>query len=62
MYVNDVEEMIMNENSPVYGWRRFRLEYGGHAESCIIEGTVYIPPEKCGQAYEIMEKITGLFK
>ena len=62
MYVNDVEEMILNEESPVYGWRMFRLEYGGHAQDCIVEGHVFIPPEKCDKAYEIMDKITALFQ
>ena len=52
----------MNPDSPVYGWRRFRLEYGGLAEDCIVEGVVYIPPEKCDKAYEIMDQITALFK
>ena len=44
MFINDVEEMVLNTDHPVYknGFRRFRLEYGGHAENCLFEGTVYI--------------------
>lgn len=62
MRVNAVEEMILNEESKVYGWRCFRLEYGGHAEDCIIEGRIWIPPDKLDQTYEIMDAIEELFK
>jgi hypothetical protein len=26
------------------GWRRSRLEYGGHAEQCFMEKIIYYPP------------------
>lgn len=25
-------------------WRRYRIEYGGHAMSCFMEQTIYLPP------------------
>lgn len=62
MRVDAVEEMILNEESEVYGWRCFRLEYGGHAEDCIIEGRIWIPPDKLDKTYEITDAIEELFK
>ena len=62
MRVTAVEEMVMNKESHVYGWRSFRLEYGGHAEACIIEGRIWIPPEKVKDAYKIIDAIEELFK
>ena len=47
----------MNEESPLYGGRMFRLEYGGHAQDCIYEGRVFIPPERRDKAYEIMDTL-----
>ena len=26
------------------GWRYYRIEYGGHAESCLCEQTIWLPP------------------
>ena len=26
------------------GWRLYRMEYGGHAEECITECQVWLPP------------------
>ena len=60
MRVGYTEEMIMNQDCPVTGWRRFRLEYGGHATECLAEGTVYIPPNLIHKSYEIMDKICAL--
>ena len=25
-------------------WRCYRIEYGGHAEDCITEGSIWLPP------------------
>lgn len=60
MRVSAIEEFIMNEKSKIYGWRTFRLEYGGHAEDCIVEGRVYIPPDVLGSTREIIDKIEKL--
>jgi hypothetical protein len=26
------------------GWRFYRIEYGGHAEDCIMEKVIWVPP------------------
>lgn len=25
------------------GWRRYRIEYGGHAQRCLLETVIYLP-------------------
>lgn len=30
--------------TPYSTWRRYRIEYGGHAEECQMEGVIYLPP------------------
>lgn len=60
MRVGNTEEMIMNEKSPAYGMRRFRLEYGGHAENCKFEGTVYLP--NTADVYDRIEEICSIIK
>ena len=57
MKVRATEEFIMNPDSPIYGWRTFRLEYGGHTTECIIEGRIYIPPDKYYAAYDIINNL-----
>ena len=45
--VSAVGECIMNYKAlppELDGWRRCRLEYGGHAEQCFMEQIVYFPP------------------
>ncbi len=45
--VSLTEEMILNYAAlpeELYGWRRYRIEYGGCNESCIHEETIYLPP------------------
>jgi hypothetical protein len=47
MRVGLVEEFIMNYSAlpPAFaGWRRYRIEYGGHAQECLREETIYLPP------------------
>ena len=46
LYV-DVTEEIMNPDAlpdELRGWRRYRVEYGGHAERCVLETPIYLPP------------------
>jgi len=48
LYVDVVEEAIMNYDAlpgEMRGWRRLRIEYGGHAEACLLETVVYLPPD-----------------
>lgn len=45
--VDLTEEIIMNPDalpSELRGWRRYRIEYGGHAERCLLETPIYLPP------------------
>lgn len=37
------EEMILNEDFPLKGWRRYRIEYG--FECSCPEGVVYFPAD-----------------
>lgn len=37
------EEMILNKDFPLKGWRRFRIEYG--FECSCPEGVIYLPPD-----------------
>jgi len=30
----------------------FRVEYGGHAEDCLVEGTVWLPADADAQEFE----------
>ena len=45
MRVNLVEEMVFRSPPHMLGWRFFRVEYGGHAETCLREGAIWIPPD-----------------
>ncbi|KKL60468.1 hypothetical protein LCGC14_2205080 [marine sediment metagenome] len=47
MHVGLIEQMILNYDAlpkEFYGWRNFRIEYGGHAQDCIMERPIFVPP------------------
>lgn len=47
LYVDVTEEIIMNPDAlpdELRGWRRYRIEYGGHAERCVFENRILLPP------------------
>ncbi len=47
LHVGLTEEMILNYGAlpkELHGWRYFRTEYGGHAESCVRETGTLWPP------------------
>jgi hypothetical protein len=47
LYVDVTEEIIMNPDAlpdELRGWRRYRIEHGGHAERCVLETPIYLPP------------------
>ena len=47
-YIGTVEEYVMNPNAlpeRMRGFRRYRIEYGGHAQYCDMECTFYAPPD-----------------
>ena len=43
MRVSLVEQMVQRPPRDMDNWRMYRIEYGGHAENCIIEGTIWLP-------------------
>lgn len=45
MRVSLVEVMVLNPPKGMEDRRAFRIEYGGHAESCIYESMVWLPPD-----------------
>ena len=38
-----VEEMVFNPPKGIEGWRCYRIEYGGHAQACLVEGRIWLP-------------------
>jgi hypothetical protein len=47
LYVDVTEEITMNPDAlrdEPRRWRRYRIEYGGHAERCVLETPIYLPP------------------
>lgn len=45
--VSLTEEFILNYKAlpeQLNNWRYYRLEFGGHAESCFMERPIYLPP------------------
>jgi hypothetical protein len=35
---------VFNPPEGMEDWQFYRIEYGGHAESCIVEGGIWLPP------------------
>jgi hypothetical protein len=53
-----IEQFILNYKAvpPEFGevgneWRNYRIEYGGHAQSCFMEKVIYLP--RYGDSYVI---------
>lgn len=42
--VSAIEYGIFKYPEGLEGWRCYRLEYGGHAEACIRECVIWLPP------------------
>ena len=40
-----VEYGIFRYPEGLEGWRCFRMEYGGHAQDCIKECVIWLPPQ-----------------
>lgn len=54
VYVSLTGEIVLNPSAlpeKLRGWRRYRIEYGGHAECCVKELPIYLP--MCADAYLI---------
>jgi len=41
--IDTIEQMVQTPPKNMTGWRMYRIEYGGHAEQCNVEGTVWFP-------------------
>jgi len=44
--------MVVTPPKGMRNWRMFRVEYGGHAEDCLVEGTVWLPADADAQEFE----------
>jgi len=45
VFINLIEQAAFNYPHPeLEGWRFYRIEYGGHAERCYYEGSIWLPP------------------
>lgn len=42
--VSLVEYGVFRYPKGLENWRLYRIEYGGHAEMCITEGSIWLPP------------------
>lgn len=46
MEVSLVEQCVFHYPNPLMeGWKLYRIEYGGHAEHCIVECGIWLPPD-----------------
>ncbi len=50
--VSLIEYGVFRHPHGLEGWRLYRIEYGGHAEDCITEGTIWLPPNLSARAIE----------
>jgi hypothetical protein len=43
--VNLIEEMVFHTlPEGMEHYRAYRIEYGGHAEACVMTGSIWLPP------------------
>jgi hypothetical protein len=55
--VSLTEEMILNYKAvppELDGWRYYRIEYGGHANSCFMERPIYLPPGANAYVFDML--------
>jgi len=43
MKVSLVECAVFRYPKGLEDWRAYRIEYGGHAENCVVEGFIWLP-------------------
>jgi len=48
-----VEYGVQSYPKGMENWRCFRIEYGGHAEDCLAEGHIWLPPQSDPQQLEM---------
>lgn len=44
MYASLIEQAVLSPPEGMEDWRFFRIEYGGHAQYCLVEGAIWLPP------------------
>lgn len=44
MRISLIEYAVFNYPIGMEGNRFYRIEYGGHAQDCLAEGTIWLPP------------------
>lgn len=54
MTVSLVEYAVFKYPEGLEGWSCYRIEYGGHAEACITEGHIWLPPDVSPEVVERM--------
>jgi hypothetical protein len=42
--VSFIEEMVFYPPEGMENYRAYRIEYGGHAEACVMSGSIWLPP------------------
>ena len=55
--VSLTEEFILNYSAipkELNNWRYYRIEYGGHAQSCFMERPVYLPPGADAYMFDLL--------
>ena len=45
MRISLIEQAVMRYPPGMEKFRMFRIEYGGHASSCLCEGVIWLPEE-----------------
>jgi len=59
MRVSLVEQMVMNPPKGMKDWRMYRIEYGGHAQNCLVEGVVWLKPDITQLEIDFLERWLG---
>jgi hypothetical protein len=55
--VSLTEQGVMNYSAvapELEGWRYYRIEYGGHAESCFMERPIWLPPRADAYLFDML--------
>lgn len=52
MRISLVEQIVMRYPKGMEKFRFYRIEYGGHAESCLVEGVVWLPENANPKQFE----------
>jgi hypothetical protein len=42
--VSLIWEAVFHPPEGMEGWQAYRIEYGGHAEACVMTGSIWLPP------------------